>query len=45
MDLFEDLRHRPNLRRFLIIAQMVAIIGILLFLKSIVKPWADGLFH
>jgi hypothetical protein len=45
MDLFEDLRHRPNLRRFLIIAQMVAIIGILLLVKSVVKPWADGLFN
>jgi hypothetical protein len=45
MDPFEDLRHRPNLRRFLIVAQMAAIIGILLLVKSIVKPIADGLFN
>jgi hypothetical protein len=43
MDDFEDLKHRPNLRRALIIFQIVFVIGFLLWLKSIVHPWAVAL--
>ena len=38
MDLFEDLKHRPYLRGSLIIAQVVAVIAFLAWLRSVVHP-------
>ena len=38
MELFNNLKHRPILRAFLIIAQLVVVVAFLAWLRSVVHP-------
>jgi len=44
MDLFNDLKHKPWLRAFLIFAQFAAVVAFLAWLRGVIHPIMVSLF-